>query len=347
LFLLPLISKNWQFSGYYISLSLGLMVFILIFGSYAWQLNKVDHSFFIDWEHKYTDIFAFKPFLWWYSLIFYLYTLAWYLVPSFILVGWTVYKRRKQLFNDKILLVCVLLTMSLILCACLSPSQQEAKIFPIILPIVLLASVEIDSVRISIVALMNWFSICIFGVVTLCIGALYFALCFGHPIKLLHLAKFYVPQYQFNFNLWQFLLALTIMVLWLFMITRKQIRGREMISNWASGITCGLVMFVSLCMPWFNSMLSFQDLVKSSEPYLDNKATCIATYETNSIQSAVWYYYANIRLKQTNNPLQTNCKKILLGSEVNQLINYPGWHIIWSSQRPIDTKHYLLLERDD
>ena len=62
----------------------------------------------------------------------------------------------KQIFADKIL-KNKRLFLSLFSFVCLSGQQQEAKIFPIIIPFVLLASVEIDSIRISIVSLMNWF----------------------------------------------------------------------------------------------------------------------------------------------------------------------------------------------
>lgn len=347
LIVLPFLNREWRNSNYYITTLSGIALFALIFFSYAWQLNNVDHEFFLQWKTRYTAFIVYHPLLWLSGIGFYLQTLLWYIIPSWILVLWTIYKRRKRIFADKILGASVLFIVMLFGFACLSGQQQEAKIFPIIIPFVLLASVEIDSIRISIVSLMNWFCIFTFGLAGLVITALYIALNFGWPADLFGKAQFFAPDYVFQFNAWQLALAVLISGIWLFMITRKQIRGREMVSNWASGSTFVLVLFVSLCLPWFNSVLSFKDMVESSRVYLkSNTTSCVATNGNNNIQNAIWYYYADINLKPEPDFTAGECKQALIGVERNMTINYPGWHVAWSAKRPVDSKRYILLERN-
>ena len=129
------------------------------------------------------------------------------------------------------------------------------------------------------------------------------------------------------------------------MITRKHIRGREMVTNWASGTTFVLVLFISLCLPWFNSVLSFQDVVNSSLPYLKS-SNCIATNQSNRTQNALWYYYANLRLEPEVNFVQGRCNQALISVKAKDNISIPGWKEIWSNKRPVDFRRYVLLERE-
>lgn len=348
LLLLPVIDKVWRQSGFYITATSGILIFGLIFGSYAWQLDNVNHEFFLEWSNKYLNFIGITTFSIWGIIVFYLQTLAWYLIPAWILALWTLYKRKGKILADPILRLSVISSIVLFIMAVISGHRDESVIFPIIIPFVLIASVEIDTIRISIVSWLNWFSIFAFGAGGCAVIILYIALNSGHPQDLLSKAKFFAPGYTFDFNFWQVLLGIIITVIWLFMITRKHIRGREMVSNWASGTTFCLVLFVSLCLPWFDSVLSFKGVVDSSKPYLTKGAnTCIATNEGNRIQSAIWYYYADVRLQPEKEfDFTTPCKQALISVYQDNKVDYPGWHVIWSNKRPIDFKRYILVERN-
>ena len=345
LFVVPVLNSQWRSLNYLITMSAGIALFALIFSSYAWQLNRVNHSFFVEWEHKYTSLIDFHIVNLAANLWFYLTTLLWYTVPSWILVGWTIYKRRMLLVQDKILQACIIMIILILLLALSSGRCEEATIFPIIIPMVLLASVEIDTIRISIVSLLNWFSLFVFGAGGVGIATLYIALNFGHPLDLFKQAQFYAPSYVFTFNFWSIVLAFIISGIWVFMITRKHIRGREMVSNWASGSTFVLVLFVSLCLPWFNSLLSFKDLVAGSTSFL-NHDSCIATDGYNNLQSALWYYYADVRLVPITDINNSTCRQALL-SVADKPFSDAHWHVLWSAKRPVDAKRYVLLERID
>lgn len=345
LLLLPIFSREWRNQEYLICAGGGFALFTLLFSSYVWQLNSIDHAFYLEWESKYINFLSFDVSSYWQSCIFLVETLAWYLIPAWILVIWTLYKRRLQIVKDKILQLSLLTSVLLLASAVLSGRQDESVIFPIVIPFVLLASVEIDSIKITIVSLLNWFCIFTFGLVGACITTLYIALNFGQPHDLLVKAKYYAPDYAFQFNAWQLALAVLITLIWLFMITRKHIRGREMVTNWASGTTFVLVIFISLCLPWFNAVLSFQDVVNSSLPYLKS-ANCIATNQSNRTQNALWYYYADLRLEPEINFAQGRCNQALISVQADDPVSIPGWKVIWTNKRPVDFRRYVLLERE-
>lgn len=344
--ILPIISRRWRNREFAICVITALVLFTTIFSSYIWQLNNVDHTFFLEWKDRYLSFIDFKSHNYWGNLVFYLHTLVWYLVPSWFLCGWTIYKRRKNLFKDSVLQISVILVLLLFMCAIFSNQQDESTIFPILIPFILIASVEIDSIKISIVSLLNWFCLFTFGLAGLAIGVLYVALNIGHPDELFNLAKSYAPNYTYQFNFWQLALAILMCLIWIFLITRKHIRGREMVTNWASGTTFVLVMFISLCLPWFNAVLSFQGIVGESMPFIKNNAGCVATNQANRIQNAVWYYYADVTLVPEVNFAQGKCNQALIAVDDKQNISIPNWKIVWSGKRPVDFRRYVLLERE-
>lgn len=342
--LLPICDKSWRRAEYAITAAGGVAIFLLVFSYYAWQLYSIDKYFFHTWQQQYLMLFHSGSDLF-DSLKFYLLMMSWYLIPGWFLVIWTFYRRGSKVFKDPVLLVSSLLSVLLVIYAIACGSNDEYDIFPLLIPVVLLASVEIDSIRITIVSLFNWFSIFIFGSAGLVIALLYISLNSGYPEQLFDKAQYYAPDYIYAFNFWQLLLALIITIIWIFMITRKHIRGREMISNWASGSTFVLVMFVSLCIPWFNAVLTFRPLVQSSLPYLKPQTTCVATIDANKIQHALWYYYANVRLVPETDLSKSQCNQAIV-TMINNKPELPGWHILWSAKRPVDFKTYYLLERN-
>ena len=88
-------------------------------------------------------------------------------------------------------------------------------------------------------------------------------------------------------------------------------------------------------------------MVESSRNYLKNNATsCVATNGSNKLQNAIWYYYADINLKPEADFATGECRQALIGVERNMTVNYPGWHVAWSAKRPVDSKRYVLLERN-
>lgn len=347
LIILPIVHNYWRKANYYLTILIGLFLFLIIFITYSWQLNKVNPEFFLEWKMKYTDFIYFQWRIFTEGLQFYLQMLSWYLMPSWILLVWTFYKRRNKVISDPFLCASFIFLLLMFLSAILSGRRDDSVIFPIIIPFVLLASLEIDSIRINIVALLNWFSIFAFGLLGILIAILYVTLSFGHPQKLLSEMQFLAPDYAFSFDAWHIILALIITGIWLFMISRKHIRGREMVTNWASGTTFCLIMFMALCLPWFDSLLSFKDMVQNSQRYLKtNSQQCIATNQKNRLQSAIWYYYADVQLSYAEDFAASKCNQAIISLEnQNEFAYQESWRVIWSAKRPIDTKRYVLLER--
>ena len=340
LILLPILDRFWRTKQFIITVSIGVSLFICIFYLYCLLLKSVSIDFYQLWESQYIKIFTIKA----HNILSHFTNLvkflSWYLVPSWFFVMWSVYKRKMSLFEDKIIQVSVMMIFLFIIFALLSSEYEEVTIFPIIIPIVLLGSLEVDTIRTSIVSLFNWFGIFVFGIFGVLIWLGYILSAYKYNLKGFEIVNKYTQNYSFKFNVYSLLLAIFITFLWLFMIKRKQIRGRELVTNWASGSTYIIILFSSLLLPWFDSILTFKPIVLNSYKYI-NKSKCI--YTNNSLSSALWYYYDNINLTPSLNLNNYLCTQAIVSAKSIKELDLNNWNIIWYDKRPIDINSYYYL----
>ena len=345
LLLLPILSNSWRTKRYMYSVSFGVMLYIISFAFYGYQLRQADYSFLLAWTQRYTDIVEWHNYDFFAQFWFYVRLLFWYVAPAWILAVWSIYKRKWSIFKDPLLQLCILLSFIFLLFSVLSGIQSEMLIFPIIIPIVLLASVEIDSIRITIVSLFNWFSVFLFAILGCTIWLLYLGFIFNYPSGFIHGAYRLTQNFHYNFNGWQLLLAVIISAIWLFMVTRKHIRGREMVTNWATGSSFVLVLFMALGLPWLDSVLSFKPIVQQSLSYINPK-DCVATNtQGSSTPRALWYYYADVNLLSSFVGLNnTFCNQAVIAIDDINDFDHTQWKILWQGRRPIDKRMYLVVK---
>ncbi len=345
LFLLPILDDHWRNVKYFITTSIGLLLFMIIFYLYCIQLQHVNIEFFHQWKSRYFNLFKRDNYNFWIHTYNTLQFLLWYVAPGWVLMFWSIWKRRDNIFQDKTIEVGVVLFILFFIFACISGNNPEDVIFPVILIVPLIGAMEVDSIKITIVSFFNSFSIIAFGFIGFLLWIGYFIL----NIPNVH-NKFFryiisiAQDYKHHFHAWQILLATLITVIWLIMITRRHIRGREMVTNWACGSTFVLILSLALWLPWFDSVLTFKPIVDASLKYL-NKNKCIATNQPNSTQMALWYYYHNINLIPTFINLNNSiCNQGVVATENPNIIDEKEWRIVWMGRRPIDRKIYYVIK---
>lgn len=343
LIILPIMSNVWRTKYYFITVSIGVVLFSIIFYLYIYELQKYDFSFYSQWYYKYTNIFTANKINILSKINEILGFMLWFLIPSWFLVLWSIYKRKIDLFKDPILQVNIILLILILFYTIFSSTDINNSIFPIALFSVYIASVEVDSIRITIVSLFNWFSMIIFGIIGIVIWFLYIFFNIDKDNKFFTNIWYYTQNYHYHFNFYNLFLALIITSIWLFMITRKHIKGREMITNWASGSTFVVILFLALCLPCFDNMLTFRYVVMGSLKYLDN-SKCIATNSDSKIQVPLWSYYANINLMPSFVSLNnTICEQAVVATDNPSIIDKNQWKIVYQNRRPIDRKTYYVL----
>lgn len=344
--LLPICNKSFANNKYYITNLIAILLFTIIFSLYCYSFYIINNDFFSLWKTKYTQIFIsdsrnrFKYFI---EMIKYL---DWYTIPLCIPFIWTLYKRKHNILKDKVATICLLLILVIFFYSFFTKSSIENTLFLIFLPMTFLASLEIDSIKITIASLINWFSIFLFGTLGVFLWLVYFLININSDNYIIHEFYKYSQNYQYHFNIWQLIMAILITIIWIFMITRKHIYGREMISNFASGVTFFLFLFTALYLPWFDSVLTFKPIISNSKKFFNDDTKCITTNGYNTTQGALYYYYEDINLVPSfNDNIDFSiCPYAILATEDKKIINLNKWNILYQQKRPIDTKVYYVLQ---
>lgn len=355
LLLMPILFKEWRSAPYLITVTFAFCLFGIVFGLYCYELFNIQPYFFLTWRQQYLDfhLVSFN----WSRLQDVVIFLSWYCFPWWFLVVWTIYKRRSNIFADPVILIAGIISLAIIIFSLFSNNYIENDVFPIVLLSVLVASLEVDSIRLNLVALLNWFSIFIFGSLGF---VLWLAFLFLNLYKFkllssstpwvnntLSVVLKYTQNYMYRFEFFDLLFAIIITIIWLFLISRKHIRGREAVTNWASGTTFVLILFMCLGLKWFDSILNFRAIVASSLNHIDPHS-CILTKRYTNLQVALWSYYADINLKVIPGDINdnTSCDQAIIVADNTKMINRNLWRIVWIGKRPIDKVSYILIKRN-
>lgn len=72
------------------------------------------------------------------------------------------------------------------------------------------------------------------------------AMNYGFPVKLAERAAYFSPYYTRDINTMPMIVAIVFTPMWFIAITRRHIRGRQAVTNWAAGMTLVWALLMTL-----------------------------------------------------------------------------------------------------
>ena len=93
---------------------------------------------------------------------------------------------------------------------------------------------------------------------------------YGIPAKLAERAAYFSPYYTRDIDPMPIIVALLFTPMWLIAITRKNIRGRQAVTNWAAGITLVWALLMTLFLPWIDAAKSHRPIVQQMQNSLSD-----------------------------------------------------------------------------
>ena len=274
----------------------------------------------------------------------------WFCWPAWPLAAWTLYRRRHD-FDQPMLQLPATMFGILIIILTVSSRQSAEYALPLLLPMALLAATELDTLRRGVASLLNWFGLMTFGFFGVFIWLGWIAMNFGWPAKMAERSAYFSPYYQPQVSIAAAVCALLGCLVWGWAVTRRHLRGRQAVTNWAAGITlfCGLTM--TLWLPWLDAGKSFRPVVDRMQQHmpaelragLKNGNACIATETGNTTARISWRYYSDIRLKTFNRGENPPCDWRLTARRKDDQWSDPAWQLIWEGHRPRDESDIFAL----
>ncbi|MDO4641852.1 MAG: glycosyltransferase family 39 protein [Neisseria sp.] len=341
-----LASPHWQKKRYYISLFGALAIGLPLMTIYPSALFKTNPALFETWRlyHAFGSFGGFENFHTAFSAGYYLKNLLWFAFPAWPLAIWTL--SRGNLAKEPWMVLALAWLVEIGLLLVVEPATYQDNLLWILPPLALLGAAKLDSLRRGAAAFLNWFGIMTFGLAALFLWLGFFAMNYGWPAKLAERSAYFSPFYIPDINALPMLVALLFSPVWLWAITRKNIRGRQAVTNWAAGTTLVWALMMTLFLSWLDKAKSYRPVVEHMEAAapadLLNGQACIGIAAHEKAARLAWGEYSRLSLHVNDE----GCAYRLVLTRKNEP-QPQGWQKIWQGNRPRSKDMVFVLMRKD
>ena len=232
------------------------------------------------------------------SLSYYARTAAWFFWPLWPFVLWAIWRWRDSRREAPVAVPAVML-VPLLLLALLDPVGSEASLLPLVLPMTMLAALALPTIRRSIVALIDWFSVMTFSVVGFAIWAYWIAFMTGFPPRMAQKAQEAVPGFQAPLSLLELGLGLLATGAWiglvLWRISRQPRAFWRPMALSSGGMVLTWFLLMTLWLPAANFRKSYREVVAPTRDILAAEPGCVVGYGLDIAQRALFAYFGNAR----------------------------------------------------
>jgi 4-amino-4-deoxy-L-arabinose transferase-like glycosyltransferase len=339
-----LIFRNWRVRPYYASLGIALLAALPWLVIWPGLLYLHSPQMFSEWlwannlnawlEHitggHYTEA------------LYYLNILPWFAWPALPLAIWAVWKEHRKVWHT--IEFQLPLTAFLVTLVTLSFATSVGDVFalPMLLPLALLGTAALPTLRRGAANALDWFGIMTFGVIAILLWWGWAGLLLDNHAKITQLLKEYQPGFHPLMHAPTFWIALLATLLWILLVWRVGRSMRRAVINWAGGVTLIWILAMTIWLPWLDTGKSYSDTALSLKQALPAQYDCITSLNVFTTQRAMLQYHAGIAL-QTN--AAQSCELMLIqdSGPSNTPVNRKKWRQIWEGNRPSDREEHFRL----
>lgn len=276
--------------------------------------------------------------------------LPWFAWPAVPLVLWLLWIRGRG-FNGGLAADGVVLpgTLALVILAALTLQQDPRLIgaVPILVPLALVASLEVDSLKRGYSSAFDWFGILTFGLAALLVWGVWIdSYVNGMSLATARLFRDTEIGFQPTFKLWAMLAALALTLLWIAMVRPARRSNRRAVLNWAIGVTLLWGLVSTIWLPYVDSRRSYRVVAESLRSQLPAGA-CVASRGLGEPQRALFDYFAGLLTQREEAGRGGDCPLLLVQLGRGELDAPPpaGWTPVWEGRRRGDDTERFVLHR--
>ncbi|HEV7803973.1 MAG TPA: glycosyltransferase family 39 protein [Burkholderiales bacterium] len=333
--LLPLVSNAWRTRGYALALGIALVAALPWLTIWPLMLHTQSPELFDAWLQADTiaGLYGHAG-----TGLFYLRILPWYAWPVWPLAGWALWRA----FGSSPVKPAITLPLTgvLITLLALSESSDKRELYalPLLLPLTLLATPAVATLRRGAANAWYWFSIMGFTFFILVAWVYWSGLELGVPAKLhAHLHRLQ-PAYTPGFRWLPFTFGALYTVAWFAVLASLKRSAQQPAIVWATGVTVTWALLATLFIGWLDTGKSYRSMVASLEAALPSTYRCISSRDLGDPQRAMLHYYAGIRtFREEAAERRRDCDLMLVqGTPQEERVPPGNWIRIWEGNRPGD-----------
>ncbi len=336
--------RNWRNRPYFIALGIALLCALPWLTIWPWLLYERSPQLFADWawNHNIGRWLDYVRHDFGHEAWYYVQALPWLAWPAWPLAAWAVWNVRRNLRYEpeyQLLLVTfgvMLVSLSLV------PDIEDVSALPMLLPLALLGTAALPSLRRGAANALDWFGIMTFGLLAILLWWGWAGLLLDNNAKITHWLKDYQPGFQPVFQSVPFWIAVCATVMWIVRVWRVGRSIRRSVINWAGGMTLVWVLAMTLWLPWLESGKSYRGMVASLKHALPAHYECIAGDHLGDSQRAMLEYFGGIT---TERRARNRCDLLLVQGNVTAkpVEQEVGWDKVWEGARTGDKRERFRL----
>ncbi len=342
-----LLFRNWRNRPYLIALGIAVLCALPWLTVWPWLLYERSPQLFTEWawDHNIGRWLNYARTDFGDEAWYYVKALPWLAWPAWPLAAWAVWRVRSNLRYEpeyQLLLVTfgvMLVTLSLV------PNIEDVFALPMLLPLALLATAALPTLRRGAANALDWFGIMTFGLLAILLWWGWAGLLLDNEAKITHWLKDYQPGFKPVFEAAPFWIAVCATVMWIVLVWRVGRSIRRSVINWAGGVTLVWVLAMTLWLPWLESGKSYRGMIADMKRALPKHYNCLAGDHLGDSQRAMLQYLGG--LTPSRKGRSSNCDLLLVQGDrtakpVEQEI---GWDKIWEGARTGDKRERFRLYR--
>lgn len=276
--------------------------------------------------------------------------LPWFCWPALPLVLWTLWTRGRG-FNGGLGVAGIeipgTLALVIVTTLALAPTPRAIQAIPLLLPLALLAAMEIDTLKRGFSAALDWFGILTFGLLAALVWGIWIdARLHGMSPAIAHLFRDTEIGYQPPLQWLALAVSLFLSALWLALVRPARRSNRRAVLNWAAGMMLIWGLYTTLWLPYLDSRRSYRSVAESLANQLPATG-CVASRNLGEPQRALFRYFAALTTVREEVSPAHGCDALLVQyGRVDRSPETPdGWYVAWDGRRHGDDTELFVLYR--
>jgi 4-amino-4-deoxy-L-arabinose transferase-like glycosyltransferase len=342
--LLPLLSSAWRTRGY--ALALGVAFLAALPWLVVWPVLLHAHSAEL-WRAWFEYDTVARLLQGRRGGFYYFRILPWYAWPAWPLAIWALW----HAFGSGPAKPSVTLPLTALLVTLLALSEaadkRELLAMPLLVPLALLATPGVESLRRGAANAWHWFSVMGFTFFILVAWVYWSGLELGVPARLhAHLNRLQ-PGYTPGFKLLPFTLGALYTLAWIGALAKLTRTPQRPAFIWATGVTVTWALAATLFVGWVDTGKTYRSMVASMATVLPATYRCILSRDLGEPQRAMLLYFAGIvAYREESAEPRRDCDFLLIqGTPQEERSPGASWIEIWEGSRPGDKSERFRLYR--
>lgn len=282
------------------------------------------------------------------SLAAWLRLFIWFMWPAWPLALWTLWQWRRQLGSRHVALP--LWFVGAVMASVLLTRTSDRGSLLALPALAALAAFALPTLKRSVAALIDWFTLIFFTVCGITIWVIWIAMQTGVPRQpAANVAKL-APGFEPSFSLLALCVAILASVSWAWLVRWRT--GRHRSALWkslvlpAGGATLCWLLLMSLWLPLLDHARGYQPLVRQVLLRVDSQA-CVEALGLSVAQRAALRHHGGLILRTAGR--QAQCPSLLVDRQAQarfkREIDTEAWTLVGAARRPTEKSDDMLIYR--